>query len=238
MKPTGLRTLVLGVALLAFAGPAGAVIIGLPADAGGNCFPFGCTDTDGTPGTRYQQVYNSTQFSGPLLIDTISFFDAGHNGDLNSGTYTLSLSTTSKPVNGLDLVTFDNNVGSDNQAFAVAVLTGGAVPSVLTFSGTPFLYNPGLGNLLLDIHITGIGHTGNPSFFASRDGTAAGIFSRAQDFGGGFDNYGLVTHFGENGEVPEPMPPMPEPTVPEPTTVVLLGLGLIGGAVGRRRIRA
>ena len=221
MKLTGLRVLVTGAALLGFAGPAGAVIIGLPADpgpGGGNCAPFGCTGSGVRGFTRYQQVYNKAQFSEPLLIDTISFFDAGHNGNLNSGTYTLSLSTTSKPVNGLDLVTFDNNVGSDNQTFAVVLLTGGAVPSVLTFSGTPFLYNPGLGNLLLDIHITDIAHTGSPSFFASRSGTANGRFSRAMDSGGGFVDYGLVTKLGESNEVVD----LP---VPEPTTVDCWGLG-------------
>jgi hypothetical protein len=226
MKLTGLRVLLLGAAFLAFAGPAGAVIIGQPADAGvGNCFPFGCTDRDGTPGTRYQQVYDSAQFSGSLLIDTISFFDAGFSGNLNSGTYTLSLSTTTQPVNALDLVTFDNNLGSDNQTFTVSVLAGGPVPSVLSFSGTPFLYNPGLGNLLLDVQIAGIAHSGGESFFECRCGTAAGIFSRAHDFGSGFDDFGLVTEF-------EGSP------VPEPTTVGLLGLGLITGAVRRRRTRA
>jgi PEP-CTERM motif-containing protein len=227
MKLTGLRCLVVLAALLAFAGPAGAVIIGLPADsASGNCFPFGCSGRNGSIGTRYQQVYDSAQFSGSLLIDTISFFDTSFpGGNLNTGTYTLSLSTTSQPVNGLDLVTLDNNLGSDNQAFTVSILGGGAVPSVLSFSGTPFLYNPSVGNLLLDIRITDIAHSGNEAFFDARSGTAAGIFSRAHDFGDGFEDFGLVTEFDGSA-------------VPEPTTVGLLGLGLITGAIRRRRERS
>lgn len=185
------------------------VLVGAPGDAsGGNCFPFGCFFL-GNPSANYQQVYSSTAFSGPITIFGVSFFlsdPAISSGNLNSGTYTVSLSTTSMAVNGLDS-NFSNNVGPDD----TVIFTGSLPPSVLP--GTPlqlggagvFTYNPALGNLLLSISITGIGApVAGVSLFEARNGTSGGIFSRVHDFGGVFfDNTGLVTEF-DTTEIPEP----------------------------------
>ena len=200
-----------------------AVIIGLPPDSGGNCFPFGCA-IEGALSDRYQQVYDSGEFAGPIDIGTINFFmTATPGGNLNSGTYTLSLSTTAVAVNSLDTTDFDANLGGDNALFTVVVLGGGAAPALLSFSGTPFLYDPTLGNLLLDIQIFDIDHVGPNAFYDARNGTAMGVFSRAHNFGIGFEDYGLVTEFAET-----------DTPIPEPSTLALVGLGLV--AV-RQRVR-
>jgi hypothetical protein len=206
--------------VLLFVGFASAdpLTIGLPADtASGNCFPFGCG-----PGDRYQQVYSSSEFPTSLSIGMIEFFHTvTPGGNLNSGTYTFYFSTTTTSVDGLDTTVFDNNLGPDNQLFGVFVLTGGAAPSVLPFSGTSFSYDPTLGNLLLDIQISGIS-SGN-SYFDARNGTAGGVFSRAHNFGSGFSGYGLVTRFSSGT------------SVPEPSTLLLLGLGLAGVGLLHKR---
>src|SRR5690349_5964317 len=85
------------------------IVIGAPGDPGdGNCYPFGCQSTNPTNsndwGTEYQQVYTSTDFSGPITITSISFFRnnvSAFGSGLNTGTYTLSLAISAKPVNGL-----------------------------------------------------------------------------------------------------------------------------------------
>ena len=186
-------------------------IIGLPS-SGANAFPFGGS-ISANP-TRYQQVYSSTAFSGPIDIGTIQFFTETP-GDLASGTFTLSFSTTSVAVDALDTVNFDSNLGLDNQLFVSQVLSGGPAPSVLSFTGTAFHYDPTVGNLLLDIQISGFSQVGIPSFYASRNGDAGGLFSRAHDFDSGFEGYGLITDV-----IP----------VPAPGAILLggIGIGLVG----------
>jgi len=185
-----------------------AVIVGLPADPSGNCYPFGCVFP---PATVYQQVYNSNNFAGPITIAALTFFrtktDTG--ADLNTGTYSISLSTTSTAVNGLDITNFGNNVGPDNTLFFIGTLPASvAFGSSFTLIGTPFTYNPANGNLLIDMRISGVAHSGLPTFFDARNGTADGIFSRATDFCSGIptcnQSYGLVTEFQTSADIPEP----------------------------------
>ena len=149
--------------------PANAVIVGLPANPlDGNCIPFGCD----LGITRYQQLYPSTAFSGPMIITQINFFQFADSrlppGDLVSATFSLSLSTTSKQIGGLDSVDMNNNVGTDAALFTVETLTGGPAESMLSFVGQPFFYDPALDNLLLDIQLSALSHAGITAFFSNR----------------------------------------------------------------------
>jgi PEP-CTERM motif len=215
---------VCAVLFLAFAAPASAtsILIGAPA-TGGNCFPFDCVISG--PGNRYQQVYAASDFSGPFTITGVTFFDTFAPGaTFTDADYTVSLSTTTKAVNGLDLANMNNNVGGDN-TLLFSGHRSGATGVSFTLSGGLFLYNPASGNLLLDIQLSNIGARGS-GFLDSRNGSAGGLFSRAHNFDGGFDNFGLVTQF--EGVVA---------TVPEPATLTLLGTGILALAHRRRTRR-
>jgi hypothetical protein len=198
-----MRIFTIAIAAASLCGPACAgIIIGTPADAGsGNCFPFGCT------GTRYQQVYAASNFTGPINIGSIGFFHTQFaGGNYNGGQFTFSLSTTSKAVNGLDTTVFNNNLGADNQLFTIVTLAGAAPAGEVLFSGTPFAYNPSQGNLLVDIVVSGAVSQSSATYFDTRSENAAGVFSRAHNFGSVFNDTGLVTEFNsaDPSNVPEP----------------------------------
>jgi len=210
MKPQSLinllasATISISLTTVLGAHPAAAIIIGGPGDPGaGNGIPFGESFLGGP---EYQQVYNSNNFSGPILITEMTFYHHNNNfgGDtaqVNGGTYTLSLSATAAAVNGLSS-TFANNLGANNTVVFFGDLPRLAAGEVDIFLSTPFLYDPGQGNLLLDVFGTNVTEGG--VFLDARNGTAGTIFSRM--VGGiatGTSSFGLVT--GLNAPVPGPI---------------------------------
>jgi hypothetical protein len=193
-------------------------------DNGQNGFPFG-GPYFGNTGNDYQEAYASSDFSGPISITGIDFFLApGITGDLYSGTYTLSLSIISANIGSLSSTDLSGNLGADNTVFETATLSGSA-PNMLTFTGTPFLYDPSMGNLLLDISVAG-GSDGKGVAFEDNDGVGTEV-ARYQNFGAGNgEGMGLVTEFD-----------FAQTAIPEPGMLSLLGCGLAALFVGHLRRR-
>jgi hypothetical protein len=237
------------VMILGAVGVAGAnVTVGLPADAqSGNSYPFGSAYIG-----DYQQVYNSSQFSGPITITNIEFFNTKFDWatltntppitNMNSGNWAISLSTTNADWNTLS-TTYSNNLGGNNTLVFNGNLSqpwafGDTLAINLT---TPFTYNPSNGNLLMDVVATNTSDSAGLIFFDTNGytGTTAngGPFNGNTIMGrvyydttvGAYavnSGYGLVTEFSTGTS-----------SVPEPATMLLLGLGLMGLAGVRRKFK-
>jgi hypothetical protein len=236
-----LRSLLLGIALIGlFVGPVSAQNVVVPnADAAvegnlNNGFPFNIT-AFGLPSQRYQQVFRAGDFGaivGPHLITAITFRPDASGSAFSSTlpNVQINLSTTSAAVDALS-TTFAANVGGND-----TVVYSGALPLSSSAIGgpprnfdititltTPFLYNPGAGNLLLDVRNFSAGST--TQFDAENTvgdavsriyTTSSGVGSATAD---GSDTVGLVTQFTFTVGVPEP------------STFLLLGSTIVTSAV-------
>lgn len=193
-----------------------------------NNYPFGSA----VGFTNFQQRYSSSLFTGPINIGAISLYNSRGTGNFQVGTFNLFLSTTTATA----FSTSDPAGNRTNTPQLFATVTYGLntpVPSIITFLGTPFLYDPSAGNLLLDVTFTPNGFNTNPAFLdviptserarslVSTAATTSAVFgSRGQA------NFGFVTTFDA-----------PATTVPEPSTYALMTTGLVGVLAARRRIK-
>ncbi len=218
MKHFSIALALAAAVVLPLAGAQAQLVVGGPG-VYGDCAPFGCT-------LRYQQAYSSSLFSGPINIGSLTFYDVSDSGQtIDAATYTLRLSTAATGVGSLSS-TFADNIGGDAQLFFTGALSGPTAPS-FTITGAAFLYEPGQGDLLLDVT-----KSGGDSFSAFIDYRSdfAG-FQRVYAFDnaptGAIDNnYGLVTGFG-TAAVPEA----------STWTMLIAGFCMVGGAMRRRVAR-
>lgn len=221
--------LAFAVAASAAAPASASVIVG--SNNSGNCYPLLCNDSGTDTGVTmdYQQVYSASAFSGPITINSVTFFFApgyGGTSTILSGDYELYLSYAANPVGSLSATLADNISGAQT-LFASGHSDGteDTNPSFTVFGG-PFDYDPANGDLLMEIIASNQAIVPNGSgngYLQADDSTA--VTSRVYCVAGSDctpDTAGLVTEFNADG------------TVPEPLTLSLVGAGLAGMAAARR----
>ena len=201
----------------------------------GNCYPFMCNDSGTNVGVSidYQQAYNSAAFSGPITVSSISWYFAsafGGNDTILGGAYSFYWGYSAV---GLGL---GGNLAANYQApptfLGTATVPVGGVNygPVLTLSGfSAFTYNPGQGDLILEIivsnqdnvpNFTGNGY--NEADYTGADTVRDYCFLGANTGCTGATLGALVTTFTSS--------------TPEPGTLVMFGSGLLGLAgVARRK---
>jgi hypothetical protein len=234
MKAT-LKLLTL-IALLSMTLMLHATSVTVGSNDGGNCYPFMCNDSGTNVGVSidYQQAYNSAAFSGPITVSSISWYFAsafGGNDVVLGGAYSFYWGYSAVGL-GLGGNLAANYTAAPSFIGTATVPAGGVnYGSTLTLSGFgPFTYNPGLGDLILEIIVNNQDNvpnfTGNGYNEADYTGAATVrdyCFLGATTGCTGAITGALVTTFTSS-------------STPEPGTLVLFGSGLLGLAgIARRK---
>jgi hypothetical protein len=201
------------------------------------------------PTPRYQQVYDSGSFgASPLSIEQIRFFEdasqpvnaAPLGGNTCSdatppcGTVTVRIGTTSLAVNALADGNYEDNATGGWSVFVQDVLLSSiSAGGVLEFTGTPYVYDPDDGNLVIDVQFGDFGIVNdltqglNALLYEATANPESPVYSLVSNYDG-LDNssFGLVTEFEAT-------------VIPEPASGLLLcgGLALLG-ALRRNRARS
>jgi len=224
---------VLVLAVPSFAIAQSVVIGGTDAN---NCYPFTCPSGGGI--TRYQQVYDAAAFgalAGPSWLTSVTFFPDNQLPAIEfaNATFDVYFSTTSAGVGSLS-TTLGDNVGTPDTYFATPAASFSISGGMFTLSGVPYLYDPGAGNLLMDVFVSGV--ISDAPFLGDlpqqlEAGYDAPYTSRAYSstvYGMVADVYALQTRFDFS----------PTNVVPEPGTLSLLATGLTAMSLvgaGRRK---
>jgi len=205
-----------------------------PRVGGGNTGFYGPFDLGGinSSSMRYQQVYAASDFliSMPqggyingIRFDVADAQFGGHPFATTLSNIQINLSTTPRAVDGLSTV-FGENLGLDDTIvlgpraiFLTDSVLGGA-DIIIPFT-RPFFFNPGAGNLLMEVrNFAG----GSASPFNANNvlgDTVSSVISvgSVNDAGGFLTTGGLVTVFD--------VTPVPEPSV---VALGVTGLGMLG----------
>lgn len=201
---------------------------------------------------RMQQVFNADQFlTGPVLLTGVSFRANGASfGGIFGGPGTaftrttqgfrIQLSNTSGSADNLS-TSFDANTGAN----AIDVLPRGDVTYSssagsangltrdfdVTFDfATAFLFDPSMGNLLLDLTSFGGSNRSGTTLDGQNvlgDGTSSLFLQNGTGSTGALNTFGFVTQF----QVADPMAAVPEPST---WAMLILGFGTVGAAMRRR----
>lgn len=201
--------------------------------AGTNAFPF--TNYGFASPNRYQQLYTSAPFGGPVFIDAIRFSNSasvagGHPGSIAPGDYLVRLAVTGRAENGLT-TNFESNVGGFGEIFFNGTIGDGTLRIV---GSTPYLFDPSRGNLLLDLLVLwqdDVGFDGLDYSTSTTDGTSRAYRTFSQGDAPPIphvDAFGLNTTF-------ETRPAVTATPEPESLALVAGGLGLLVVFVRRRR---
>jgi len=218
---------ILGSAFLSlgFSLQASDIIIGEPPlIATGNCDPFGCPEFFGL-GT-YQQVYTNMPFAGESTITGLTFYNeqVPNGAEPAGGTYTLTLSYSNDAPGDLNTSNPNSNISSGSQVFFADSLPL-ISQNTLDFVGTPFVYNPALGYLLLTVTVADPSDR-TPTLFLNQSSTETqtsdvyfGTFNSPSNTGG------LVTGFTTTSSI----------ATPEPASMLLMLAGVTSLIAYRRR---